>query len=65
MIWYIFGGKNSVQGANTQMEIGQIDPNSSGPYMNLDRSRRQMRMMLHVLLHYLHAFAFIRSIRLR
>jgi len=37
------------------MEIGQIDPNSSGPYMNLDRWRRQMMMMSYVLLHYSHS----------
>ena len=55
MIRFIFGDTNSVRGANTQMEIGQIDPNSLGPYMNLDQWRRQMRMMSHVLLHYLHA----------
>ena len=54
-IRFIFDGTNSVRGANTQMEIGQIDPNSSGAHMNLDRWKRQMRMMSHVLLHYLHA----------
>ena len=54
-IQYFFSDTNSVPASNTQMEIGQIDPNSSGPYMNLDRWRRQMMMMSHVLLHYLHA----------
>ena len=39
-IRFIFGDTNSVRGANTQMEISQIDPNSSGAYMNLDRWRR-------------------------
>ena len=53
-IRFIFDGSNSMRGANTQMEIGQIDPNS-GAHMNLDRWKRQMRMMSHVLLHYLHA----------